>query len=265
MMNPIGELLAADETFTHQVADTFAVVGPSDPSWAEKVCAMAMARDGSLQLGFGLGKYTNRNVMDSYAAVSRGAEQITVRASRRLSPGPAVTAIGPVHYEVVEPMKAIRFRLEPNDCQPLAFDWLFESVVPPFVEERTHLRSQYRTTAGIGSLPPDRCCLGMGPDRRHAHRYPPGDLGLDARPLVGRSLRRWRPAGRCGRRSCDDPAGCGIHDDLVSGALGTYRRFPVRHASALHAVRDVRPRPDVRYGGSRASRWPSRGDRRSPA
>jgi hypothetical protein len=110
---------------------------------------MAMARDGSLQLGFGLGKYTNRNVMDGYAAVSRGAEQITVRASRRLSPTPDLTVIGPVQYEVVEPMKAVRFRLEPNDQQPLAFDWLFEAVVPPFVEERTHLRSQYRTSAEL--------------------------------------------------------------------------------------------------------------------
>jgi len=148
-MNPIGELLPADEGFTHQTADTFAVVGTTDPSWTEKVCAMAMARDGSMQLGFGLGKYTNRNVMDGYAALSRGPEQITVRASRRLSPAPAMTAIGPVHYEVVEPMRVVRFRLEPNDCQPLAFDWLFEAAVPPFAEERTHLRNQYRTSADL--------------------------------------------------------------------------------------------------------------------
>ncbi len=50
MTNPIGPLLAADEGFTHQIADTFAVVGASDPSWTEKVCAMAAAKDGSLQL-----------------------------------------------------------------------------------------------------------------------------------------------------------------------------------------------------------------------
>ena len=53
-MNPTGPLTAADERFHHQVADTFATVGTSDPSWTEKVCAMAMARDGSLQIGFGL-------------------------------------------------------------------------------------------------------------------------------------------------------------------------------------------------------------------
>jgi len=148
-VNPVGDLLAADEQFTHQVADTFAVVGTSDPSWAEKVCAMAMARDGSVQLGFGLGKYANRNVMDGYAAVSRGPEQRTVRASRRLAPEPELTSIGPVHYEVLEPLRAVRFRLEPNDAQPIAFAWTFTAEVPPALEERTHLRAAYRTTAEL--------------------------------------------------------------------------------------------------------------------
>ena len=148
-MNPIGPLLEADEQFNHQVADTFATVGNSDPSWTEKVCAMAMARDGSLQIGFGLGKYTNRNVMDAYAAVSRGKEQITVRSSRQLSPHPDRTLVGPIHYEVVEPLQQIRFRLEPNECQPIAFEWLFQAAVPPFLEERTHLRAEYRISSEL--------------------------------------------------------------------------------------------------------------------
>ena len=149
MTNPIGQLLAADEHLTHQVADTFAVVGTSDPSWTEKICAMAMARDGSLQIGFGLGKYPNRNVMDGYAAMSRGPEQITVRASRRLASQPEVTAIGPIHYEVIEPLRVVHFRLDENDCQPIAFDWTFEAAVPAFVEERSHVRAAYRTTTDL--------------------------------------------------------------------------------------------------------------------
>lgn len=149
MPNPIGPLVAEDERFTHQVTDTFATVGTSDPSWTEKVCAMAMARDGSLQIGFGLGKYTNRNVMDAYAALSRGKEQLTVRVSRSLSSDPEHTVIGPVSYEVVEPLRKVRFRLEANDCQPIAFDWLFEAAVPPFLEERTHLRQQFRVMSEL--------------------------------------------------------------------------------------------------------------------
>jgi hypothetical protein len=151
MPNPLGPLGPSDERFDHQVADTFATVGVSDPSWTEKVCAMAAKRDGSLQLGFGMGKYTNRNVLDGYAGLSRGPEQITVRGSRRLFPEPDRTGVGPIHYEVLEPMRKVRFSLEPNDCQPLAFDWVYEAVLPPATEERTHQRTPlgYRVSAEL--------------------------------------------------------------------------------------------------------------------
>lgn len=147
--NPIAPLTALDEGFNHQIVDTFAVVGSSDLSWTEKVCAMAAARDGSLQLGFGLGKYTNRNVIDGYGGISRGKEQITVRASRRLSEEPERTVMGPLRYEVVEPLHKIRFVLEPNECQPIAFDWLFEGVVPPLMEGRTYNRAGYRAAIDL--------------------------------------------------------------------------------------------------------------------
>ncbi len=149
MPNPIGPLTAADESLTHQISDTFAVVGTSDPAWAEKVCAMAMARDGSLQIGFGLGKYANRNVFDAYAAVSRGPTQWTVRASRNLSTAAEATVAGPIHYEVIEPMRRIRFALEKNDVQPICFDVEFEGVVPANLEERTHMRDHFRISAEL--------------------------------------------------------------------------------------------------------------------
>ena len=149
MTNPIGPLLPGDEALTHQIAETFAVTGTSDLSWTEKICAMAAAVDGSLQLGFGLGKYPNRNVMDGYAGVSRGVEQLTVRASRRLAPRFEHTAIGPIRYEVVEPLKSVRFVLEPNDTQPVAFDWTFEAIVPPFLEDRTHRRNGVRVASDL--------------------------------------------------------------------------------------------------------------------
>ncbi|HZJ28270.1 MAG TPA: hypothetical protein VFF40_14865 [Acidimicrobiia bacterium] len=145
----IGQLLPADEGFCHQIPDTFASVVASDPSWTEKVCAMAAARDGSLQLGFGLGKYANRNVIDAYAGISRGVEQVTVRASRRLAPQPDLTVIGPIRYEVLEPMRSVRFALDANDTQPIAFDWVFESVVPPFLEDRTRTRAGFRVSSDL--------------------------------------------------------------------------------------------------------------------
>jgi hypothetical protein len=131
-----GPLVAADEWFNHQIVETHAHVGEADRSWTEKVCAMAAARDGSLQLGFGVGKYANRNVFDGYAGVSRGREQWNVRGSRRLGSDVDALSVGPIRYEVLEPMRRVRFVCEPNDVQPIAYDCTFEAVVPPVLEHR---------------------------------------------------------------------------------------------------------------------------------
>ncbi|MGZ4800907.1 MAG: hypothetical protein ACXVL8_19935 [Acidimicrobiia bacterium] len=147
--NPIGPIVDADEGFHHQIPDTFAVVGPSDPAWTEKVCAMAMSRDGSIQLGFGMGKYTNRNVLDGYGAVSRGKEQWTVRGSRALATDPECTAVAPLRYEVLEPRRVVRFALDANDVQPVAFEWTFEASLPTTLEDRTVHQDGFRTSADL--------------------------------------------------------------------------------------------------------------------
>jgi len=77
-------LIPSDDGLNHQIADTFAAVSHSDPAWTEKVWGSVFKNDGTLGLGWGLGKYLNRNVMDGYAGVSRGVEQWTVRGSRML-------------------------------------------------------------------------------------------------------------------------------------------------------------------------------------
>ena len=146
-----GPLVAADEAFTHQIVETHARVAQADRSWTEKVCAMAAARDGSLQLAFGLGKYANRNVLDGYAGVSRGREQWTVRASRRLSDDVDRTGAGPLHYDVLEPYRRVRFRCDANEVVPIAFEWAFEATVPAKLERRDVQRSRrgYRLDAEV--------------------------------------------------------------------------------------------------------------------
>jgi hypothetical protein len=144
-------LLPADEWFVHQIVETQAHVAHADRSWTEKVCAMAGARDGSLSLGLGVGKYLNRNVFDGYAAVSRGREQWTVRGSRRLADDPSSLCVGPIQYEVVEPLKRVRFACEPNLHVPIAFEWTFTAVVPPVLEarDRSRARSGYRLESDL--------------------------------------------------------------------------------------------------------------------
>jgi len=146
-----GPLVAADESFGHQIVETHAHVAQTDRSWTEKVCAMAASRDGCLQVALGVGKYTNRNVFDAYAGVSRGREQWTVRGSRRLSDDPDRLGAGPVEYDVIEPFKRVRFRCDANDVVPVAFEWIFDAAVPPVLErrDRQHARRGYRLDAEL--------------------------------------------------------------------------------------------------------------------
>jgi hypothetical protein len=144
MTNP-GPLLSSDEGLNHQIVDTFSRVVESERSWTEKIWAMAAARDGSLSIAFGLGKYINRNVMDGFAGVSRGTEQWTVRASRRLAPQTERSHVGPIGYDVVAPLERTRYVLEPNDVVPISFDIEVEGRTPPAMEERENHVSRSRS------------------------------------------------------------------------------------------------------------------------
>ena len=137
----IGPLVAADETLHHQVVNTFGTVASTDANWTEKIWAIACANDGALQVSFGLGKYHNRGVLDAYAGVSRGTEQWTVRASRALHLDPDTTSAGPIHYEIVEALRAVRIVLQPNEVQPIAFDLTLASEIKPGMEGREILRA----------------------------------------------------------------------------------------------------------------------------
>ena len=132
----IGPLRGADESLTHQIVDTFAVVSESDYAWTEKIWTSIASIDGSVQVDFGLGKYHNRGIIDGFGGVSRGREQWTVRGSRELRRAPEDVSIGPLSYEVVEPLRQVRVRLEPNDVQPISFDLVLSGVTPPFFEDR---------------------------------------------------------------------------------------------------------------------------------
>lgn len=143
-MSSLGPLVPADELLVHQIADTFATVAQSDRSWTEKIWTTTAARDGSLQISFGLGVYPNRGVVDAFAGISRGVEQWTIRSSGRLGKDPMQGRVGPLQYEILEPLEKVRFSLAPTDAVPVAFDWVFEGAVPPALERR----EQHRGASG---------------------------------------------------------------------------------------------------------------------
>ena len=137
----IGPLRRADEGLNHQIVDTFATVRESDLAWTEKIWTSIARVDGTLQLDFGIGRYHNRGILDGFGGISRGREQWTVRGSRELAAAPEDAAVGPLSYEIVEPLDKVRVRLEPNDVQPISFDVVLSGVTPPFFEERNLIRN----------------------------------------------------------------------------------------------------------------------------
>jgi hypothetical protein len=145
----IGQLLPSDEGLNHQIVDTFGTVATPDLSWTEKIWTTIVRKDGSLQVDCGVGKYPNRNVIDGFGGVARGIEQLTVRASRELAPAPEEMSVGPISYEVVDPMKRVRFRLAENDVLPVRFDLMFERTFPAFFEDRHLDREGFRIVSDV--------------------------------------------------------------------------------------------------------------------
>lgn len=141
-MEDIGMITALDEMLNHQIVDTFASVSTSEQSWTEKIWTAIVKKDGSLGIDFGLGRYHNRGVLDGWAAVSRGSEQWTVRANRELRDDPLVTEVGPLSYEIIEPLRQVRYALAQNDIQPIAYDVTFTAEMPPFFEDRHKQRER---------------------------------------------------------------------------------------------------------------------------
>jgi hypothetical protein len=135
-MSDIGQLIGLDEFLNHQIVDTFSSTATSELSWTEKIWSAIVRKDGTMGIDFGLGRYHNRGVMDGWAAVSRGSTQWTVRANRELRDDPTITSVGPVKYEILEPLHKVRYSLEKNDVQPISYEVTFTSEMPPFFEDR---------------------------------------------------------------------------------------------------------------------------------
>jgi hypothetical protein len=94
--------------------------------------------------------YANRGVLDAYAGISRGTQQWTVRASRTLGPDRALS-VGPITYEVIEPLNAVRFALAANVVVPIAFDWTFHATLPCALEDESSFERGLKRYHQIGT------------------------------------------------------------------------------------------------------------------
>ncbi len=129
-----------DECLCHQIVSTFDHVDSSDRQWYERAWLVAHANSGEIMVDTGFGKYANRNVIDAYGGVAvRGTAQYTVRASRELRPNIDIVAVGPLSYEVMEPLRKIHVCLKENDYG-ISFDIEFEGRMQPHESDPSFTR-----------------------------------------------------------------------------------------------------------------------------
>ena len=105
-----------DEFLCHQTVSPFDSIETSAREWTERVWFVVYDTSGESLLIAGLGMYANRNIVDAFACLNiKGKTQYNVRASRELRPAIDEVKVGPFSYEIVEPLKKVRFTLGEND------------------------------------------------------------------------------------------------------------------------------------------------------
>jgi len=124
-----------DEFLCHQIETTFDHVVTSAREWTERIIVHIHDTTGRFYLCHGFGVYPNRNVIDTFALLTVDQKvQYNVRASRELRPQPDEVKVGPFSYEIIEPWKKLRCRLEDNPYG-LSYDVEVEGTMPGSEED----------------------------------------------------------------------------------------------------------------------------------
>jgi hypothetical protein len=111
--HPSSPLSGADEALLHQLAKPFAAVEDAAPNWFDRFYFNLHPRGAGPLLVVGAGVYPNVGVIDGYACVASGDRQDNIRFSAPFGPlGRATRDVGPLRWEVVEPLRRWQLRLD---------------------------------------------------------------------------------------------------------------------------------------------------------
>ena len=122
-----------DEYPFHQHPAPFGTVATSDAHYNDGYFLAFYAPNWYFFSGLRL--HPNVNVIDGWGSVTHNDEQAAIRLSSGLHPKPDALSVGPLTYEIIEPLKQIRVCLLTNESG-IEFDVTLESQAVPFVEER---------------------------------------------------------------------------------------------------------------------------------
>lgn len=107
-----SRLSAADDQLLHQLARPFSVVADPAPNWFDRFYFNLHPPGPGPAIVIGVGRYANVGVMDGYACVATDTEQRNLRVGRRIEDGEAPSVIGPLRFEVLEPLRRWRLAVD---------------------------------------------------------------------------------------------------------------------------------------------------------
>lgn len=132
-----------DDYPLHQTPEPIAHPATGDRNFYDRYFFHGYSRDEDLFFGAALGLYPNRRVMDAAVSVVHAGRQYTVRASRLAPRERTETRVGPIRVEVIEPLRTLRVRVEPNETgieADLTFQARSEAIEEPRMTSRAGSR-----------------------------------------------------------------------------------------------------------------------------
>ena len=135
---------AWDDYPVHQSSDWIAHVATSDRNFYDRYYFNVLDTEGRFMVVMGLGQYPNLGTTDAFATVRVGEKQHVVRASKPLVDRSDIS-VGPLRVEVIEPLKRLRFVVEPNEHN-VALDLTWEGFGPAIPEPNQFIRNGTRVT-----------------------------------------------------------------------------------------------------------------------
>lgn len=137
-------LTPLDDYPIHQVPKPIALAGTTDHNAYGRYWFGAFERSGRFIVEGAFGRYPNLGVVDGSLAIAIDGVQHAFHASGACPDDPRDTHVGPLRVTIVEPMRALRIDLAPNDTGITA-ELVWTARIGALLEDHTVMYSGHQT------------------------------------------------------------------------------------------------------------------------
>ncbi len=125
-----------DDYPIHQAPRPIATQVTSDRNAYGRYWLGAGHRNGDFHIELAFGRYPNLRVVDGHLSIVKNGRQTSFHASGEAPLDPTDTSVGPFRLEVVEPLRQLRFVIEPNDTG-ITCDLTYHARTGALLEDHT--------------------------------------------------------------------------------------------------------------------------------